>query len=331
MTRKIIALFFLLLPALLLRAQDPHFSQYYTQPQLLNPAATGYFSCDYRLTADYRSQWVSVPVPYNTFTASADMRVVNGHGKKNIIGVGFFALSDKAGDSQFSTNQFGASFSVLKNLDHFGIQYLGGGLQLAYGMEQIDYKNLNFQDAFQNHSATAEPGNSTANFFDVSLGGFYSYALDERRSIQVGAAGFHLNEPTSSFFGNSSSKIYRKYIIHASGNYMLNPNMDLYPKFYVALQGPYKPEINFGGFVRINLDHFRTSKYGVYVGTWYRWNDALIPTLRMDINKVSVGFTYDVNVSQLKTASVSKGGPELSLIYIACGNHKKSGIECPRF
>ena len=36
---------------------DPHFSQYYSYPQALNPALTGAMEGDYRITAVWRSQY----------------------------------------------------------------------------------------------------------------------------------------------------------------------------------------------------------------------------------------------------------------------------------
>ena len=53
-------------------AQGMHFSQYYNAPLLINPANTALMSDhDYRMGANYRSQWTKVPVPYKTFSAYA--------------------------------------------------------------------------------------------------------------------------------------------------------------------------------------------------------------------------------------------------------------------
>ena len=48
------------------KAQDIHFSQFYENAILQNPALTGIFSGDYKVGFDYRSQWGSQFVPYNT-------------------------------------------------------------------------------------------------------------------------------------------------------------------------------------------------------------------------------------------------------------------------
>lgn len=70
--RVISKLFFLtvtvgLLSVSTLKAQvDPHFSQYYMYPSWLNPALTGAFDGDYRVTGIYRSQWGNITNPFAT-------------------------------------------------------------------------------------------------------------------------------------------------------------------------------------------------------------------------------------------------------------------------
>ena len=66
------------------------------------------------------------------------------------------------------------------------------------------------------------------------------------------------------------------------------------------------------------------------MGSWFRLKDALIPYLGIEFGNLRIGASYDVNTSDLKAASSSKGGSEFSIIYIkkAPGN---KGIPCPKF
>ena len=50
-------------------------------------------------------------------------------------------------------------------------------------------------------------------------------------------------------------------------------------------------------------------------GLHYRLKDAIIPSIAINYNKFRVGLSYDINISSLKTASHSKGGAEISIIY----------------
>ena len=45
------------------KGQDIHFSQFYDNAILRNPALTGIFSDEYKFGLDYRSQWGSVSIP----------------------------------------------------------------------------------------------------------------------------------------------------------------------------------------------------------------------------------------------------------------------------
>jgi hypothetical protein len=97
----------------------------------------------------------------------------------------------------------------------------------------------------------------------------------------------------------------------------------------------------FGSLVRLDLDKMKSDYYGVYFGLFGRFvgdaskslaADAVTFMTRLDVKQLSIAFSYDVNVSSLKLASDSRGGPEFSLIYIGClkrGNPK--GVYCPRF
>ena len=74
-------------------ATDPHFSLFNSAPMLLNPAMTGAFSCNYRLTAIYRSQWGSVlaneSVPmFSTPSASIDFRTNKAFMQGDAFGFG---------------------------------------------------------------------------------------------------------------------------------------------------------------------------------------------------------------------------------------------------
>ena len=52
-------------------------------------------------------------------------------------------------------------------------------------------------------------------------------------------------------------------------------------------------------------------------GTYYRYADAIITYFNIDYKKqLSIGISYDINVSKLKIASNLRGGAEVTLIYI---------------
>ena len=317
------------------KAQDIHFSQFYTTPLLQNPANAGFFNCDYRLIANYRNQWRSVTKPFTTFHAPGDIRRIKGK-NKNIIGLGLDASVDKAGDSKFTTTQFGFAGSVHRTLDKFSHHYLGGGIMLGMTSANIDYTNLLFSDQyipFQSQVATQENvALSTLTYFDLSAGVAYNFIPPTfQNSFTMGLAVFHINKPKKSFLDDDSSKVFRKLVFNMGANLHASSRFEFYPKLQYSLQGP-NHELVMGSFVRINLDKMKNSKYGVYLGPWLRWNDAWVIVTRFDVDQFSFAFNYDITISDFSSPSESKGGPELSIIYIGCIPHfNKKIVFCPRF
>jgi len=55
-------------------AQDFHYSQFYNAPMSFNPALTGIFNGDERISASLRDQWRSVPVPWFNFSVGYDRK-----------------------------------------------------------------------------------------------------------------------------------------------------------------------------------------------------------------------------------------------------------------
>ncbi|MBK6829018.1 MAG: type IX secretion system membrane protein PorP/SprF [Chitinophagaceae bacterium] len=62
-----------------------------------------------------------------------------------------------------------------------------------------------------------------------------------------------------------------------------------------------------------------------------RWNDALIPVVKLDYTPFSVAFSYDANISTLKPSSYGRGGFEISLSYFGFRKDKQDYLLCPRF
>jgi len=331
--RKIISVHtILLLLAFSTDAQDVHFSEFYNSPLLLNPSYTGFFNGDYRLTAMYRNQWSSITTPYSTIEGSADFRLLEGNTKSNILGLGIDAFSDKAGDSQFSTNEVSLScgFSMATTPDKKN--YLSGGVSAAFGDASINYANLIFdQQWFHPGLPTAENVTlNSYNYADISGGVSWHYIPNRFTNFNIGAAVFHINQPIQSFIGESNSILYRKYVVDASAQFSISGDFDLYPKAMYDIQGPYR-ELDFGGLVRYNLSTGYKKNDGVYFGLFYRWGDALIATARVDVNALSFAFSYDINTSSLYIDSRAEGGPELSIIYVGKFTKTKSTVYCPRF
>jgi hypothetical protein len=72
--KSAISLFFLLL-IVQVNGQDIHWSQYNDNPLFQNPGNTGNFNGDYRFVGNYRNQWRSVSIPFETIALSAEKKL----------------------------------------------------------------------------------------------------------------------------------------------------------------------------------------------------------------------------------------------------------------
>ena len=83
-------------------AQDLHYSQFYNSPQNLNPALTGVFDGDHRLTFSMRDQWRFVPVPWTTFSLAYDKNIPSSKYYSVFYGLRLNFNYDKQGDTRLT-------------------------------------------------------------------------------------------------------------------------------------------------------------------------------------------------------------------------------------
>jgi type IX secretion system PorP/SprF family membrane protein len=320
-----------------LKAQDPHFSQFFASPLTLNPAYTGKFDGTFRVAGNYRNQWPTINNAFTTATASVDMPILSSRLPENDTwGVGFLALNDQSGNKILNNNFFGLSTAYHKGLDENGYHQLTIGFQGSYVSKRLDINRADFEDeltALGFTGVTSEVFNNSEvgiNYFDFNTGIMYSGTTNGLNSFYVGASLYHINRPEESFMG---------------GNFLLDPRLTIHGGGYIPI-GQYKTfhgsfihqrqagatETVLGGAMAFNVNYDEENPIELYTGLWYRFNDAFIPYVGLEVSGFRLGFSYDINNSSLNTASNSRGGTEISLIYIrkpSDPNMKK--LNCPKF
>ena len=332
---KPLLLAILLLVTFAANAQDPHFSQFFASPLTLNPALTGKFDGTLRVAGNYRNQWPAFNNVYTTSTLSVDFPIF----KKRLPdydtwGIGILALTDKAGGGVLTNNYLGVSTSYHKALDEDGFQQLGIGFQGTYGQKRLNTDNLKFEDQLTPFGFTGvtqdvfSDQNVNINYLDINAGLLFTSSTNEDNNFYVGASMYHINRPKESFKGGTWN-ISPRTTISAGGYFPVAENMTLHTSGIYQIQNK-ATEINFGGALAIAIDPESENPSNFYIGSWYRVNDALIPYLGLEFSGLRLGATYDVNTSSLKAGSESRGGMEISLIYVKRPPGSK-GIPCPKF
>ncbi|MEO6832110.1 MAG: type IX secretion system membrane protein PorP/SprF, partial [Chitinophagaceae bacterium] len=84
-------------------AQDIHFSQFYENAILRNPALTGIFSGDYKVGVNYRTQWGNISNPFQTTIVSAEGRILVNREQADYLSYGLCVSYDHAGSINFNS------------------------------------------------------------------------------------------------------------------------------------------------------------------------------------------------------------------------------------
>ncbi len=349
--RHLLIAFFAILGSLTLSAQDIHFSQFYMSPLNLNPAMTGVMNCNVRLTGNYRNQWASVlrSNAFNTYSVSYDQRLAVG--RYDYFGIGGTFWGDVAGQSRFGTvtGKLSASFSKRMGGYRDKSHYLVMGVEGGISQRSIDFLALRWgtqHDGAGGFDATLDPLESfeRSNFIfaDLSAGLLWFSNIDEDNNFYFGGAYHHLNQANQSFAisndPNDREELYARFTIHAGGEFKVNRRMSLIPGAVVFIQGP-SLEVNGGTSFRFLLGNSRRYYQAFQIGGWLRLAnkledsihaDAFIISTRFEYEDFGIGFSYDMNISDLNVASNYNGAFEFSLVYKICGPTKR-GVYCPNF
>jgi type IX secretion system PorP/SprF family membrane protein len=308
----------LLLAAGPIRAQDFHMSQYDATTLYMNPATTGLYGGekgDYKIYADYRSQWRALGIkPFATAYVAYDMHIQKW-GRN--FGLGAYIIDNNAGVGNFNTMNVMVSgaYDILNKAD--GKHYLSTGLQLGILYNSFNPSSFTYDNqysastgGFDNAIASGEnfPNTSVVRL-DANLGLFYKF-IDKSKKFHP-FAGFsiqHLNEPVTSV-GPTKVRLPMRFNLLCGSDFQLNDALKLSPRILYMYEGGAK-ELNMGF-----LAYYRIKDpFEIVGGIDYRLKDAFIIHLGLKEGRHTFRFSYDANTSYLSTYSAGKGAWEFSLI-----------------
>jgi len=316
-----------------LRAQDPQYSQFYSNLVMLNPAFTG-SGIGPRVAMNYRAQWVNIPGFYNQFAVSYD-QPFNFLGSRQ--GLGINVNADRAGAGNLTKINATLNYAYQLEIarDHFLRFGLSGGIIQA----SIDPSGLIFPDQIDPRNGpvfgTNEPiGTWTLNRIrpDVSLGAAYFNEF-----AWVGATVNHLLEPNEVFSNvidqdPDATKLPRKYTFTGGLKIPLRDfrnqrELSISPAVLYKVQGTFN-QIDVGLYVNADPMVF---------GLWYRNRDAVIGLIGVQTpdERISFGYSFDYTISSL-TQGISGGSHEISVVmefeqYQRNKPLKHRSLPCPKF
>jgi type IX secretion system PorP/SprF family membrane protein len=326
-----------------LQAQDIHFSQFYENAILRNPALTGIFSGDYKAGINYRNQWSNISVPFQTVLGSVEARIPINSEVGDYLSVGLTGTYDKAGSISFNSFQAYPAVNYNKAIEDEHQSYLSVGFAAGYVQRSVDPNKMSFSSqyvggSFNSSNPSGEHINNTKmQYFDLGAGISFNSSLGENNNINyyLGLAAYHLNKPKAAFSNDESFiRLNKKWSGNLGVQYLLNNKVALTTHLNYSRQGTYQEMI--GGVLASwrSIDAAGRNLFTIYGGVFYRVKDAIIPTVKLDYQNYSFTLSYDVNTSGLKTATNGMGGMEISVFSrgnFTKGVWAKDKTRCPRF
>ena len=289
-------------------AQDPQFSQFYSNPLYLNPAFAG-TGTDPRIVTNYRNQWPSSGNTFVTYNLAYDQYVLGMQGA-----IGFQALYDREINGTISSIQ--SSFIYCYHIrvnDHF---FMTSALQAGFTMKQFDTKNLIFPGMInqengyitENYALPFESGKKI--FPDFSFG-----MVGQRNDLYFGFAIHHLTRPDQSILeGDGMGNLPRKVTLHFGAKFHEFSRALISKDFWLSPNAIYQQQ---GVFKQLNLGMYAVAN-SLTFGAWYRNNistrpDAVIGMVGYSTRSFQIGYSFDYVLSDL--ALYSMGSHEISLIF----------------
>ncbi len=308
------------------KAQDPQYSQFYSNQVMLNPAFTG-AGIGPRVALNYRAQWVKIPGYYKQFAFSYD-QPVEFLGTRQGLGINF--NSDVAGEGDLT--KLNVTLNYAYELEIFNDNFLRFGLAAGLTQASLDFFKLRFPDQIDPRNGFVFPTQEPFFSFnriqpDVSAGLAYfnEYAW-------LGFTVNHITEPIEQFSDlpvGQEAKLPRKYTLTGGLNIPLRNmrsrrEVSISPVFLTKFQGEFF-QVDAGLYVNADPMVF---------GLWYRHQDAMIGLIGIRYQNFNFGYSYDYTISEL-TQGNSGGSHEISVVMefetYRTKRMKHRKLPCPRF
>jgi len=329
------------LPKVLYAQADVHFSQFYEESILRNPALTGVFSDDYKLGLYYRSQWSSITNPYVTALFSAETHFSVSRTTDDFFSVGLLGYSDKAGSIDQRITTFYPAVNFNKSINSAHNSYLSFGFTGGYVQYSFDPSKATFNNQYIDGSySPANPSlenlpNAKMDMWDLGAGINFNTSTgeDNKTTYIIGFSAYHVTQPKFSYYSNSHVTENMRLNANGAIGMAINENVNLQLQANYAIQGTYTEALA-GALVNVASGTSNVQETLVLSGgLFYRVGDAIIPVVKVRYQRVAMAFSYDVNISTLKDASNMQGGSEFTLFLT--GNYTDKGITrktvCPKF
>jgi type IX secretion system PorP/SprF family membrane protein len=279
--KKLIFIFFAVIIAKQVSAQqDPQYTQYMYNMNIINPAYAG-ISEGLSVGALYRSQWVGLDGGPETFTFNIHSPV----GKQ--LALGLSVISDKIGPAEETNAYVDASYTIPTGMETrlaFGIK---GGFTF-YNVGLIDLTVANdFDPNFEENTNETSPNIGAGIYFYKPNKYYISVSVPNiLNGVSLDYSGKKIDYDTEHLFASVG------YVIDLSENFKLKPHAFLKYEF----DAPISYDINANLFMYDFVE----------VGVGYRLDDSFSGMVNFMVTEdLRIGYAYDAINSGLQLVAPS--------------------------
>ncbi len=307
------------------KAQDPQFTQFYSNPMYQAPSFAGAIK-GYRAVLNYRDQWPKMPgkVYTATFALDYNLSALNS-------GIGIFAMADEIGSAQYSTKSFGIMYAYNVKIDRK--IFFRPGVSFSYTQRSINQDKLLFVSEMYGGTGGSPLGPNDigkAGNVDASISGLLLV-----HNFWAGLAVDHLATPNVTVT-DKADKLPMKFTLFGGYKFYKSERLIGTKRQSVTFAANYKHQ---GSADQLDLGLY-WSYDPITLGVWYRdlpfvkdlsRRDALAILIGYKYKQISAAYSYDFTISKLITST--GGAHEISVVFEFDIKQKKKfrPIPCPHF
>ena len=290
------------------QAQDAEFSQFYAAPAYLNPSMIG-FTDQARVGLNYRLQMPDFGDAFVTLAVAYDQ-----HFYEQNSSVGLLLVGDRAGQGLFNTYGVNALYAYQLQLNEY--MTMKAGLSVGLFHQSISWGDLVFGDMINPSTGVAivptlenPPARTSLTKLDFAVG-MTAYT----ENFIFGLSAKHITQPETSFtdFEDTDNHLPVRVAMNVGYVMYVGPKSQSREQLYIS---PNALFVHQAKFDQLNVGAY-LGRGAIFGGLWYRHTisnaDALIMLLGIKAGIFKIGYSYDINISNLGTPA---NAHEISLIF----------------
>lgn len=302
-----------------------NFSQFYSNPLMVNPSNTGRFLGDYRLGGIYRNQSEisSFSSKYSFYT---DMSILSSSLPEfDKIAFGILGFGEKNDFNGIKNSNLLFSGTYFKNLNNEGTERLGAGFQIDFAHKKISPPILVFPDQIIEWSNSGFSGINPfqykliqVKYVDFNVGLNYQKLINRKDLLFFGVSVAHANSPSK----NDGDVVF-SLLPQVSFQFEFEKQLRNKNKLLCAIitnDITSKKVFNDYYISLIYQTIINESRYKMNIGSLYKrsyqFGSSIIPVFGFKYGNINLNLSYDISFGEKKFYN-KKSGMEIGMIIIS--------------